>query len=151
METPTCAKIHAAIYESVRGLNLPARAKILDAPCGAGEVCVELAKSGHQMYGADIGDELSPEARAVLGENFGRADFNERLPWPDQTFDAIISAEGFEHLENPFAFARELHRLCKPGGTLIVTTPNVTSLRSRTRFFYSGFYYCDQRALDESR
>ncbi len=150
MESPTCVKIHAAIYERIRALNLPAAAKILDAPCGAGEVCIELAKLGYSMYGADIVNELLPEARAVLSANFQQANFNERLPWPDQTFDAIISAEGFEHLENPFAFARELHRMCKPGGILIVTTPNVTSLRSRTRFYYSGFYNCDPRPLDES-
>jgi len=150
MESPTCVKIHAAIYERIRALNLPAGGKILDAPCGAGEVCVELAKSGFSMYGADMVDDLLPEARAVLGGNFRRTNFNEPLPWPDQTFDAITSAEGFEHLENPFAFARELHRMCKPGGILIVTTPNVTSLRSRVRFLYSGFYNCDPRPLDES-
>ena len=43
-----------------------------------------------------------------------------------------------------------MHRLIKPGGMLIVTTPNIISLRSRMRFFGSGFYNCDPRPLDES-
>jgi SAM-dependent methyltransferase len=150
METPTCAKIHAAIYRQVRALGLLKGMTILDAPCGSGEVALELSKDGFQIFGSDLVDELSPEARSVLGENFRLTDFNQKLPWGDASFDAIISAEGVEHLENPFSFVRELHRICKPGGALIVTTPNVTALRSRMRFFFSGFYNCDPRPLDET-
>jgi SAM-dependent methyltransferase len=72
------------------------------------------------------------------------------LPWPDAGFDLILCVEGIEHLEDAFAFLREMHRLLKPGGILIVSTPNIISLRSRVRFFGSGFYNCDPRPLDES-
>ena len=61
-----------------------------------------------------------------------------------------LSVEGIEHLENRFAYLRELRRVLKPQGTLILTTPNIMGLRSRVRFFGSGFYHRDSRPLREA-
>jgi ubiquinone/menaquinone biosynthesis C-methylase UbiE len=72
------------------------------------------------------------------------------LPWQDQTFDAVFSTEGIEHLENHFSFLREMCRILKPGGLLVLTTPNITALRSRVRFFGSGFFGRDSRPLNET-
>jgi SAM-dependent methyltransferase len=53
--------------------------------------------------------------------------------WPvgDNTFDATLSIETIEHLENPRAFFREIARITRPGGLVIVTTPNQLSLLSK--------------------
>jgi len=53
--------------------------------------------------------------------------------WPmeDGLFDATVSIETIEHLENPRAFFRELTRITRPGGLVIVTTPNQLSLLSK--------------------
>jgi SAM-dependent methyltransferase len=53
--------------------------------------------------------------------------------WPvaDSLFDATVSIETIEHLENPRAFFRELTRITRPGGWVIVTTPNQLSLLSK--------------------
>jgi len=72
------------------------------------------------------------------------------LPWADGAFDAIISTEGIEHLENHFVFFRECSRILRPNGLLVVTTPNITALRSRVRFFGSGFFGRDALPLNES-
>jgi 2-polyprenyl-3-methyl-5-hydroxy-6-metoxy-1,4-benzoquinol methylase len=150
MKSPSCPRIYASILKRVPALGLPRCAKILDAPCGDGEVSIELAKLGFEISGVDMVDELLPEARAALDGRFRLADITRQLPWPDASFDLILCIEGIEHLEDAFSFIREMHRLVKPGGILIVTTPNVISLRSRMRFFSSGFYNCDPRPLDES-
>jgi SAM-dependent methyltransferase len=146
MTSPSCAKVHRAAVEHIRALGLPAGARILDAPCGEGELATELQKLGYEMFGADI----TQEARGILGDHFRRADLNGGLPWPDASFDLIACIEGIEHLENPSAFLREAHRLVKPGGHLLVTTPNIASIRSRMRFFGSGFYNQDPRPLSEA-
>ena len=52
--------------------------------------------------------------------------------------------------EDRFAYLRELARVLKPQGTLILTTPNIVGLRSRVRFFGSGFYHRDSRPLREA-
>jgi 2-polyprenyl-3-methyl-5-hydroxy-6-metoxy-1,4-benzoquinol methylase len=150
MKAPSCPKIYASVLRRVQALGLARGAKLLDAPCGDGEVSVELAKLGFEVSAVDMVDELLPEARAALGGRFRIADMTRPLPWPDAGFDLILCVEGIEHLEDAFAFLREMYRLLKPGGILILSTPNIISLRSRVRFFGSGFYNCDPRPLDES-
>ena len=47
------------------------------------------------------------------------------LPFQDNKFDLVLSTQVFEHVKNPFALMRELHRVCKPGGLIILTVPFV--------------------------
>jgi SAM-dependent methyltransferase len=54
-----------------------------------------------------------------------------RAPYPDAFADVVAAVETIEHLENPRAFARELTRLARPGGWVVVTTPNQLSLLSK--------------------
>ncbi len=62
-----------------------------------------------------------------------------RLPFEDGEFDAVVSIEVVEHVEDQFAFMRELARITKPGGRVVVTTPNVLNAASRIRTAASGF------------
>jgi ubiquinone/menaquinone biosynthesis C-methylase UbiE len=62
-----------------------------------------------------------------------------RLPYDDASVDVACSLEVVEHVENQFAFARELFRILKPGGIAFVSTPNVLNLNSRWRNLHSGF------------
>ncbi len=150
MNTPRCSKIYDAVIRRVTALGLPQGAKVLDAPCGDGEVSILLATAGLEVSGIDIVDELTGEARAILGDRFRVADLTAKLSWPDASFDLVVSIEGIEHLENAFAFVREMHRVCRPGGIFILSTPNTISIRSRVRFFGSGFYLSDPRPCDEA-
>lgn len=58
----------------------------------------------------------------------------------ERKYDVVVSIELVEHLENPFHLVRELAGIAHPGATVIVTTPNTLSLRSRWRHFLNG---CD--------
>jgi SAM-dependent methyltransferase len=138
--------IERAALASFEGLNLPRGAAVLDAPCGAGAVTAALRDRGYTAFGVDI--DRSAEAR--LGGFHRSADLDGPLPFADASFDAALSIEGIEHLKNPYGHLRELHRVLKPGGHLILTTPNIVSLRSRVRFFGSGFYHRDGRPLREA-
>src|ERR1700730_2820916 len=62
-----------------------------------------------------------------------------RLPYADASIDIACSLEVVEHVEDQFAFARELHRILKPGGLAIISTPNVLNINSRWRYLHSGF------------
>lgn len=62
-----------------------------------------------------------------------------RLPFDDASFDAVVSIEVVEHVENQFAFLRELARIARPGATLLVTTPNTLNANSRLRSLTQGF------------
>jgi SAM-dependent methyltransferase len=62
-----------------------------------------------------------------------------RLPYDDASIDIACSLEVIEHVEDQFAFARELRRILRPGGLAIISTPNVLNLNSRWRNLHSGF------------
>ena len=64
---------------------------------------------------------------------------NGRLPYADATFDLVCSLEVIEHVEDQFGFVREAFRVLKPGGTLLLSTPNVLNMNSRWRTLHSGF------------
>jgi len=138
--------IQEAVLRQIPRLNLPAQARVLDAPCGASAaLTLALRAKGLAAIGADL-----DEGASALGEAFARVNLDAPLPWADESFDVVISTEGIEHLENHFAFFRECRRVLRPNGLLIVTTPNITALRSRVRFFGSGFFGRDARPLNES-
>lgn len=69
------------------------------------------------------------------------ADLNvQGLPFEDSTFDLVTCTEVIEHLEHYRYTIREMFRVLKPGGTLVLTTPNILNLKSRVRFMVFGFY-----------
>jgi SAM-dependent methyltransferase len=61
------------------------------------------------------------------------------LPLENASVDLAYSVEVLEHLEDQFLFFREVHRVLRPGGRFILTTPNVLSLTSRMRTLLAGF------------
>jgi SAM-dependent methyltransferase len=147
MKAPELTVIQRAVLGRVPALGLPSGARVLDAPCGgSAALTLALIERGFSVVGAD----LDQEAEARLGKAFERVNLDGPLPWQDQTFDAVFSTEGIEHLENHFSFLREMCRILKPGGLLVMTTPNITALRSRVRFFGSGFFGRDSRPLNET-
>jgi 2-polyprenyl-3-methyl-5-hydroxy-6-metoxy-1,4-benzoquinol methylase len=139
--------IQQAVLNRLPALGLPARAHVLDAPCGGGAALTRaLIEAGFDAQGADLDTE--PERH--LGKAFTMVNLDGPLPWTGGTFDAVFSTEGIEHLENHFSFLREACRILKPGGLLVLTTPNITALRSRVRFFGSAFFGRDSRPLNEA-
>jgi SAM-dependent methyltransferase len=142
----TLSVIELAALRAFESLSLPSGAAVLDAPCGDGALASALRQKGYDAQGVDI----RPAAAKLLGPAYRDANLNGRLPFADASFDAVLSIEGIEHLENRFGYTRELHRLLKRGGVLILTTPNIVGLRSRVRFFGSGFYHRENRPLREA-
>ena len=64
----------------------------------------------------------------------------EGLPYADQSFDLVTCTEVIEHLEHYRYTLREIYRILKPNGILVLTTPNILNLKSRIRFLIFGFY-----------
>jgi len=93
---------------------------VLDAGCGAG---MPFLKEIAPKVRLSVGVDLEPLSRAPSGPFGCRANV-ERLPFADETFDLVISMSVIEHLDHPPSVFREFQRVLKPGGTLIVQTPN---------------------------
>jgi SAM-dependent methyltransferase len=109
-------------------LPLAAGARVLDAGCGSGRTLEELGEYG-EVYGLELDPEAAEVARARgAGEvEIGRL---EDLPWPDGTFDLITCLDVIEHTPDDRVALRELRRVCKPGGWLLLTVPAYQALWS---------------------
>jgi SAM-dependent methyltransferase len=123
------------------------RGKILDAPAGSGALSRILLKKGFDVLALDLDREgfLAREAP------FLSADLNGRLPFLDQVFDYVFCVDGIEHLENPYHTIREFERVLNPGGELFLSTPNISALRSRLRYLFTGFHNKRKRPLNERK
>lgn len=110
------------------------KGRVLDIPAGTGKLCNRLEAMGYDITAAD----LFPEKFRLPGHEAVRADMNDRIPFEDNAFDAIICQEGVEHVENLPSFFRECRRLLRDGGYLWVTTPNFMDLSGRLSYFLTG-------------
>jgi 2-polyprenyl-3-methyl-5-hydroxy-6-metoxy-1,4-benzoquinol methylase len=117
-----------------------AKGELLEFGAGTGDFLNHLLACGFpgRMTGTDLLPRpgLLPEEVAWI-----QADLNHPLgSVPDNSLDVIVSTEVIEHLENPRAVIREFWRMLKPGGKVILTTPNQESLRSLLALLFSGHY-----------
>lgn len=112
----------------------PAR-DVLEIGATPGQFTEMLVQAGYQVAAVD----LFPEQRAALWQRLGvEVRFcnldAQPLPYPDASMDAVIFSEVVEHLANsPLPAFREMLRVLRPGGRLILTTPNQLYLKSRLR------------------
>ncbi|MFI5096529.1 MAG: class I SAM-dependent methyltransferase [Candidatus Acidiferrales bacterium] len=112
----------------VRGL------RTLEVACGRGGFVRALARNGARACGLDfslaalrIGKQRSLQSSSESGAAFIQGDAHA-LPFPDNCFDILVSCETIEHLSSPEQGVREFHRVTRPGGTLLLTTPNYLNL-----------------------
>jgi len=100
--------------------------RILDVATGTGLAARRVAARGATVTGIDLGAELIEAAKAAAAEARLTIDFRvgdaEKLPFADQSFDAVISTCGVMFVRDPQAAAGELARVCKKGGRLGLTT-----------------------------
>jgi 2-polyprenyl-3-methyl-5-hydroxy-6-metoxy-1,4-benzoquinol methylase len=125
--------------------RFPARGSLLEVPAGEGALAWQLHKLGYTVTAGDI----DPHFFKVTSIPCVYVDLNQQFPFPNGEFDFISCVEGIEHLEDQFQFVRECHRILKPGGTLLLSTPNILNLASRLKFLFSGFYSLVPRPINE--
>jgi 2-polyprenyl-3-methyl-5-hydroxy-6-metoxy-1,4-benzoquinol methylase len=97
--------------------------RVLDVGCGSGLNSQAMAALGHRVSGVDL-SEAAIERYRSQGFEGRAADIEEGLGYPDDSFDIVFCAEVIEHMTSPEILASEMKRVLKPGGRLILTTPN---------------------------
>lgn len=100
-------------------------AKVLDVGCGSGVLVARMKSLGWDAEGVEIdpGGVEAARARGVTVHQGQLAD----AQFPDNHFDAVHSAHVIEHVYDPVALLRECFRILKPGGRLVIITPNTSS------------------------
>lgn len=106
---------YSRVYKELAGMKRCQ--SIYDLGCGKGALVHHLVAKGYDAYGIDL----------QKGERVIQADLNRPLPLPSQSVDCVTSLANLEHLEQPDVNLREIHRILKPGGKLILTTPSTAA------------------------
>jgi SAM-dependent methyltransferase len=138
---------HRSTNDKVLRLVVPLlRPGIHVADIGAGEgffsqLLGEQVRTRLGLHPSDVisACDIFPEYFRYPAVKCAKIPSDGRLPYEDASIDIACSLEVVEHVEDQFAFARELHRILKPGGMAIISTPNVLNLNSRWRYLHSGF------------
>lgn len=122
---------------------LPPPARVLDLGAGQGALSARLRDLGYDVTAVDVEEDEFAAPRV----SFVVVDFNDAAAvaaFADshrETFDAVVGVEVIEHVEDQWAYVRLLASLVRPGGVVVVTTPNVTSWLGRLTFLRSGRFH----------
>jgi SAM-dependent methyltransferase len=138
-------------YAYVRRLlstTRPPPADLVELGAAPGAQCIALASVGYRVTAVDLGeasDEWGDEASGSMASAFARAGVKlllwdlDSTPYPleDESFDLALMTEVLEHLrEYPLQALAEVRRILRPGGLLVLTTPNAASLQNRLRLVF---------------
>lgn len=106
---------------------------VVDLPAGNGVTSRILKDIGCEVRPFD----LFPEYFDVDGLTCERANVMDAVPMENEAVDVVICQEGIEHFSDQFKSLQEFNRITKLGGSLIITTPNYSNLKSRMSYFLS--------------
>ena len=128
--------LHPHIIDKIVSLQRGQHARIGDIGCGSGAMLLKLAAMGYSnLHGIDI---VRPQQRCA-GVDFSECDLDAlETGFDDESIDLLVSVEVFEHIENLGSLLRELFRVLRPDGRMLITTPNVHSVEARLRYFMLG-------------
>ena len=103
--------------------------RVLDLGCGPGDGTQRIAATGAIAIGLDYSEGMLAKARKVDG-NGGRLTRGDagRLPFRDGAFDKVVCTNSFHHYPDHFKALKEMRRVLRPGGTLVLVDPRADNL-----------------------
>jgi 2-polyprenyl-3-methyl-5-hydroxy-6-metoxy-1,4-benzoquinol methylase len=100
--------------------------RALDIGCGPGYFLIAAKKLGFDVYGLDPSDYIVEQAAKTWGDRIQLGTV-ETASYEPGSFDLVVAFDTFEHIYHPKHFIGKIHSLLKPGGVLVITTPDPTS------------------------
>ena len=114
-------------YASLVRKHGPQSGKVLEVGCGLGHLLEHLTPQ-YEVFGADINEWALEQAQANVPDgHFSQVSAEELAPYEDGVFDVVIAKHVVEHLADPAQAIREMGRVLRPGGLLLLGTPNTDS------------------------
>lgn len=120
--------------------------KLLELGCGRGEFLEAFQGAGLIGHGVDLSDYCAKTKSHLHVKCLDV--MNENLPYPDNSFDVVYHKSFIEHFYSPDRIMRETFRVLKPGGQVIILTPNWPS---HIKTFYEDFTHCRPYTLKSLR
>lgn len=139
----TTVNTHETVFSLV---NTDINSKVADIPSGQGAFIQRLKDHGYkEILAIDIENILEIEH-----EDFVIGDMTKRLPIADNSLDCVVCIDGIEHINRQFDFVKEVNRILVVNGAIIISTPNISSIRSRWKWLITGHHHKCNSPLDEN-
>lgn len=130
------AKIVIELINDVIDKKAEVPQKLLSIACSSGVIEEEMKdRLGIIVFGIDAAGK-SLEIARKRGIITKKCDVSNPLPFENNHFDFVYAGEIIEHIFDTKSFLKEIHRVLKPGGYLILTTPNLARLDDRIKFIF---------------
>lgn len=107
----------------------------LDVGCGVGEFMVVLKGAGFKVEGVDGNEDQMKRVRS-LRLSGTLADLEEKLAYADESFSLVTCLELIEHIAHTEDLLCEIYRILRPGGYLLLSTPNFAFLNNRLHYLF---------------
>ncbi len=137
--------IHEAAHRLLAPLAAGPRRVLYDLATGYGALARWAHDRGFEVTAVDLAPGDFQE-RAIP---FVPVDLNRTWALADAAADVVVALEIVEHLENHFAFMREAARVLRPGGHLVVSTPNEHCIANRWAYLRTGFFGSSRAVISE--
>lgn len=112
------------------------KSKVLDAGCGSGELAVTIKKQYNaEVYGMDL-NKVAVQHAIKRGVKANIVDLDKKWPHKNNFFDCVTATEIIEHVINPDHLLLEAKRVLKPGGYVVIQTPNLACWFNRVIFLF---------------
>jgi 2-polyprenyl-3-methyl-5-hydroxy-6-metoxy-1,4-benzoquinol methylase len=138
-------RAHAKLLDAVGTGN-----RVLDVGCSSGYLARPLGERGNTM----VGIELDPEAARAAEEFCERVLVGDvetmELPLEPGSFDVVLGGDVIEHLRDPGATLARLRPFLRPGGRIVLSTPNIANWAIRLSLLSGRWRYTERGILDRS-
>lgn len=139
----TSKNTHETVFDLI---NKDISKTVADIPSGSGAFVQRLKDAGlTNIIAIDMDNILEIEHG-----HFIEGDMNKPLPLSDASCDTVVCIDGIEHISRQVDFVKEINRILKNQGEFIISTPNISSLRSRWKWATTGHHHKCNSPLDEN-
>lgn len=129
--------VHEDAIRIIRSRLRPG-SRVLELGAGSGAFTLRLREAGLAVDASGI----NPDAFSLSDVPYHILNLNEPLPETHHgAYEGVLAVEVIEHLENIFEFFQKVHLLLQTGGMAFITTPNISSVKSRLMFMDSGNFF----------
>jgi len=116
--------VDATTRQTMARLSLEPTDRVLDVGCGTGELLARLAAKypDARLAGLDPVPDMLEVAKRKLSDKVDlRVGWANELPWPDASFDIVVSCNMFHYITHPVEAIQEMERVLRPGGRIVIT------------------------------